>query len=697
MTSVELPWPVLTRILQLVALQQRLSSCALVCKSWAAAAVAATSSISFSTPKSWGQDSSKAGFRKWLQQHGQVVHSLELTLTGDASHLMFTQDTKDEDTVSSSSSDHPSLPDDDENVIAIRWLDHGIGAERTVLKDTSCFKLPILQLQHLTSLSLDGVSLPSLSPHSQPQQQQQGASGSDNASHSSSSGNAALLPQLVALKLVQCRVAGQAELQQLVCATGLTKLHVDRLSVPDETPIPDWLLQQDWDQDRDRDAERRVRVTASAVGHALHLCSSLVSLKLVIVHEKLDRHAPSPLASLSCLLKLQELDIDIPSDASADFLPPLSTSISRLSLCAISSDGMPAVQAALQQIPSLQHLWSLSLDSIGIDAATFGSMTHIRYLQLAAATFDVKGLGLMTRLQQLVLDDCRMYKRVHAGGLYPFGTADRLRSADAESVLLAIGHLTQLQVLEVASRTNGNGGRHAYDIDTVGFALQDAPESAFSALTASGQLQQLRLHGFAYSSIPRGAVAHMLPVGRQLTQLTALELSSRLLDVSRSAWCWSLTAADLQSISSSCPCLRALHMQGLVEPGADLSSLLQLRQCRDLSVGGRAFGDHAVEVVAQMTQLTSLSWYCSTGFSSVGLNQLTALTNLQQLVLVPVFKPEEKTQGHTYFDKLYKQDVEEVETDIWAMLDGRRKVLTDQGALVSAPTMLLNMYQCTVN
>jgi hypothetical protein len=81
----------------------------------------------------------------------------------------------------------------------------------------------------------------------------------------------------------------------------------------------------------------------------------------------------------------------------------------------------------------------------------------------------------------------------------------------------------------------------------------------------------------------------------------------------------------------------------------------------------------------------------------VGLNQLTALTNLQQLVLVPVFKPEEKTQGHTYFDKLYKQDVEEVETDIWAMLDGRRKVLTDQGALVSAPTMLLNMYQCTVN
>lgn len=270
------------------------------------------------------------------------------------------------------------------------------------------------------------------------------------------------------MKLVQCRVAGQAELQQLVCATGLTKLDVDRLSVPDETPIPDWQLQQDWDQDRDRDAERRVRVTASAVGHALHLCSSLVSLKFVIVHEKLDRHAPSPLASLSCLLKLQELDIDIPSNASADFLPPLSTSITRLSLCAISSDGMPAVQAALQQIPSLQHLWSLSLDSIGVDAATFGSMTHIRYLQLAAATFDVKGLGLMTRLQQLVLDDCRMYKRVHAGGLYPFGTADRLRSADSESVLLAIGHLTQLQVLEVASRTNGNGGRHAYDIDTVG-------------------------------------------------------------------------------------------------------------------------------------------------------------------------------------------------------------------------------------
>jgi hypothetical protein len=67
MTSVELPWGVLIHILQHVPLQQRLSSCAVVCKAWAAAAVAATSSISFSTPKSWEKDSSKARFIKWLQ------------------------------------------------------------------------------------------------------------------------------------------------------------------------------------------------------------------------------------------------------------------------------------------------------------------------------------------------------------------------------------------------------------------------------------------------------------------------------------------------------------------------------------------------------------------------------------------------------------------------------------------------------
>jgi hypothetical protein len=135
-----------------------------------------------------------------------------------------------------------------------------------------------------------------------------------------------------------------------------------------------------------------------------------------------------------------------------------------------------------------------------------------------------------------------------------------------------------------------------------------------------------------------------------------------------------LTADDLQSIASCCPSLRILHIEGLLEPGVSASALLQLAECRDLSVGGRAFDNRAAGVVAQMTQLTSLTWWCSQGFDSVGLSQLTALTNLQWLVLEPVCHPQYEGGRH--------DEAERVGTDVWGVLGGSRNVLRCEGATV---------------
>jgi hypothetical protein len=60
--------------------------------------------------------------------------------------------------------------------------------------------------------------------------------------------------------------------------------------------------------------------------------------------------------------------------------------------------------------------------------------------------------------------------------------------------------------------------------------------------------------------------------------------------------------------------------------GADLSGLLELPQSLDsICVGGNAFGDAAAPVLAQLTQLNSLSLGYSPGFTDAGLEQLTNL------------------------------------------------------------------------
>jgi hypothetical protein len=289
----------------------------------------------------------------------------------------------------------------------------------------------------------------------------------------------------------------------------------------------------------------------------------------------------------------------------------------------------------------------------------------------------------MTQLQQLVLHECILaapFPQIRMLGqvINPAGrtVAPRTAAQDAELILSVIGQLTNLQVLEVESWRREDIQEHfALGLQFDPVVLRDAAPSAFSALTASSRLERLHLDGEQYSSVHRGAVSNMFPAGRQLQHLTALLLSPERLQFQPRSHV--LTADDLQSIASCCPSLRTLHIEGLLEPGASASALLQLTECRSLSVGGRAFNNPAAGVVAQMTQLTSLTWWCSQGFDSVGSSQLTALTNLQRLVVQPVCQPQ--------YEGLRHDEAERVGTDVWGVLGGSRKVLRCEGATVRGP------------
>jgi len=77
-----LPTTVLSQVLQHVPMEQRLLNCSLVCTQWAAAAAAATTSISEKSLRT-----AQLPALQWIQKHGQVLVSLQLD-----QHLDETQD-----------------------------------------------------------------------------------------------------------------------------------------------------------------------------------------------------------------------------------------------------------------------------------------------------------------------------------------------------------------------------------------------------------------------------------------------------------------------------------------------------------------------------------------------------------------------------------------------------------------------------
>jgi hypothetical protein len=424
----------------------------------------------------------------------------------------------------------------------------------------------------------------------------------------------AILPDLVELKLVKCRVSSKADVLQLLGASGLTSLHLNNVS---------------WTELLSAASKRRGGYTEPhsvilSVLSALEQCSNLVALHLDLPErcskKDLETAGPSPLTSISQLQHLRSLEVTFPYEVPSDFMPNAPPATTHLKLEVSTYDEKTPM--VVQHIPHLQHLQSLHIKSISrFDNADLVNMTQLLCLRLENVALDAAALGRMPHLQQLMLEGCNT-------------------EATASSVLTAIGKLTQLRVLAVAQQEATKDSYHSL--------LHDAPLSAMSALTASSQLQRLHvdcLVGGNGSTLPGGAVAHMFQPDRLLQQLLHLQLGpldvrqkARHDDFYPSGCSGVVSGEDLQCIALCCPRLHSLHVNVSLKAREAVDPLLQLRECRSLSLGGTVdeFDNDAAAVVAQMTQLTHLSCLCNRGFNSMGLQLLTRLTGLKKLEITPM-------------------------------------------------------------
>lgn len=298
-------------------------------------------------------------------------------------------------------------------------------------------------------------------------------------------------------------------------------------------------------------------------------------------------------------------------------------------LVVLELPGMPFTDVAVQQLAAMQGLRQVSLShmqhALACDLQRLpSSITRLWYYN---EDFSVREPGLPPQLQQLtgllqltllhcalpptLLGSVTQLQILHMAYATPLPNGD---AEGAEALLAVLSKLARLQDLDLES----------VKWDPVGIAPQ-----RFSALTASSHLTRLAVESYSTAPLPEGAVRHLFPMHRRQPQLRHLQVrilywfsTRNRTDIASGC----IDSADLASIVSCCPALQHLDIACTVQPGADLSVLLQLPDsCTSLAVGDAAFSDAAAATVAQLTQLKHLSWCCSQQLTDTGLEQLTAL------------------------------------------------------------------------
>lgn len=278
---------------------------------------------------------------------------------------------------------------------------------------------------------------------------------------------------------------------------------------------------------------------------------------------------------LAAMQGLRQLTLPLVVGASTFDLQHLPSSLTQLSLKGPLSE--PGAASLLQLPQQLSGLLSLDLEWCDVLPAVLGSVTKLQRLRLERCT-------LLTYVPEAMYDT--------------EGTAALL------DILPKLKRLQQLDLQEAK-------------LDTVSIAPQ-----RFSALTASSHLTRLALAVKHQRPIPQAAVQHMFPAGRPSPQLWELVINPQHSDLPDG---WFLDSAELGALISACPGLQGLNISRAVKPGAELSALLQLpSSCTQLSVGGEAFGDAAVPMIAKLTQLKTLSW-CRKNLTAAGAQQLEAI------------------------------------------------------------------------
>lgn len=376
--------------------------------------------------------------------------------------------------------------------------------------------------------------------------------------------------------LSNCTLSNTDTLLQLTAVTGLTCLLLHSVQLQDSgNDVPDSV----------DPVPLRVRELSAAVSALLQHLTHLERLKLESIN--LDNSA---FRHLSGLQRLQCAEINI--------------SGRYFSLDALA--GLPS---------SLTSLFIRSGGSRSRFPKRLLQLTNLRSLFLADTLFYPAVLSSMVQLRDVDIQECRMLP--DAG--QPMTAAEREAAATAD-LLAAVGQLSQLQDLSVMRSCSTQG----------------VPARAFAALTASSQLTSLSIICEDELPLVAGAVQHMFPADRQMPALQSLYLRADVIDQHDLSYAdepdtWCVSTSDLSSITRSCPALQELGLCCVLQPG-DVSALLELpAQLSSLHVGGGAFDDAAVAVVTQSSALQRLSWEHAPGFTDVGLEQLTALRQLEHL------------------------------------------------------------------
>jgi hypothetical protein len=349
------------------------------------------------------------------------------------------------------------------------------------------------------------------------------------------------------LNLIACKFASPATFRQLASATSLTALELQLV----------W-----WDDSPQPQAAAGTASQPSALAAVLQACSRLRRLTLRYWERANECMPLSSLAVVSGLQQLQDLTLFLPNEVAGLPLPDLPSGLTRLLLGPANPPWQLRTTYSLlqQDLSQLRGLW---LCNIGVD---------------------VSALSSMSKLYRLTMDRCVLLPEAAT------------LSSRVSALLAVVGQLTRLRKLKLVLDFEGEEEEG-----------EEVPSAAFSALTASSQLQVLHIELSLSTDMALpgpDVLQHMFPTGRQLGQLHTLVLGS----VEPLSSQWHVPAADLARIVASCPALQDLSLVDVLEPGdeAFLRHLFGFRQApqpvyRQCSLGRRhsmCFG--AVEAADQI-------------------------------------------------------------------------------------------------
>jgi hypothetical protein len=393
------------------------------------------------------------------------------------------------------------------------------------------------------------------------------------------------LPLLQHLELSDTELFSVNSLKQLTDAPQLRSLILTKIGF---TRVA--FSSHDWPRARDA-----VQLVADAITSFLQRMPHLSVLELPGFP-----FTTAAVQQTTALRDLQDISITQAACVPACDLQQLPSSITRLQLSDDSTHDSPGLPPDLLQLSGLLHL---DLRSCAVPPTLLASVPQ---------------------LQELLLEDCRFLSE---------DPLEDYRAAGTMSFLDVLTELTCLQNLTLYQQR--------LDTDVI------APQH-YSALTASSKLTRLYILQPDEKPLPRGAVQHMFPPGRQMQSLWHITISpgrditpddasaddASFDGVPPDDWC--MDVEDLSSVLSACKQLQSIDITSSLNPKAadHVSVLLQLPpSCKSLQVGGEAFTDAAAPFIAQLTQLKYLEWTWSPKLTDAGLEQLESLHLLRELLV----------------------------------------------------------------